>query len=615
MDEEIIFTRTSDDANSVTSNLSNQTRRSQRDRDRTSPTLLETLLQPSHRDTLQESSPIQLRPSFQPTSTPTPVPPSIPVNSVPTSTAPMTTVPKSYMLNGVMVTMNASKSTRVTNGVLYPKALRVAFKDKQRIELITMIKAKQQKPFHAVTISVNDPEKLMNTHSISKLLEECKRNLSQYDLIDVFTIVLPEPASFVPGHAQFSLLQVDSNPLQPAPLQYDLFTDYLQIPLQQVVDSSKWYSAFAPSDQVMQENLDLSFAYFEKNVQPELFSRVHSKMMDYDPDARGGPLFLKLLLDQVTTTSEANLASLILIIDTYKIKGTCIGEDISKVVDMFKSIFENISSLKHGALPADSVKKLLQVFQTTSVDDFNELFANMLKQLTNAEIQAAINPSYVFTLNAQGASVLGNDMKSVKFTLEYADKAYHNFVREGKWDACLQKPPGSSSFVAAGVPLQPPGSDQPPPTGHKNACFNCGGDHHIRDCTVPRDRARIAKNRSLHPHGARAPDGSTQPTRFQGRTPSLKWRKPEEGEHNKRIIDQKPYTWDPNSGFTGRWILDVTPGSGQPNGGSIPVPQANLSTPPVADAQVVDPPVPTPGERKLQLHLQMTRLQNELDNL
>ena len=46
------------------------------------------------------------------------------------------------------------------------------------------------------------------------------------------------------------------------------------------------------------------------------------------------------------------------------------------------------------------------------------------------------------------------------------------------------------------------------------------------------------------------------------------------------------------------------------------VPQANISsTTPVADAQVIDPPVPTPGERKLQLHLQMTRLQSKLDNL
>ena len=105
-------------------------------------------------------------------------------------------------------------------------------------------------------------------------------------------------------------------------------------------------------------------------------------MMDYDHDARVGPLFLKLLLDQVTTTSETNLTSLILIIDTYKIKRTYIGEVISKV----KSIFKNISSLKHCTLPADAVKKLLQVFLTTSVDDFNELFANMLKQLANAEI-------------------------------------------------------------------------------------------------------------------------------------------------------------------------------------------------------------------------------------
>jgi len=105
----------------------------------------------------------------------------------------MTTVPKSYMLNGVLVTMNASKSTRVTNGVLYSKSLRLAFKDKQLIELITMIKAKQQKPFHAVTISVNDPEELMNTHSISKLLEECKRNLSQYDLINVLFYQNPFP--------------------------------------------------------------------------------------------------------------------------------------------------------------------------------------------------------------------------------------------------------------------------------------------------------------------------------------------------------------------------------------------------------------------------------------
>ena len=48
---------------------------------------------------------------------------------------------------------------------------------------------------------------------------------------------------------------------------------------------------------------------------------------------------VKLLLGQVTTSIETNLAVLILIIDTYKIKSNCTGEDISKAVDIFKSVF------------------------------------------------------------------------------------------------------------------------------------------------------------------------------------------------------------------------------------------------------------------------------------
>lgn len=44
-----------------------------------------------------------------------------------------------------------------------------------------------------------------------------------------------------------------------------------------------------------------------------------------------------------------------------------------------------------------------------------------------------------------------------------------------------------------------------------------------------------------------------------------KWHTPEESEFNKRIIDGKPHTFDPNGGFSGngRWILDDTPTSGE----------------------------------------------------
>ena len=70
-----------------------------------------------------------------------------------------------------------------------------------------------------------------------------------------------------------------------------------------VIATKETYSGFVPKEQFMQENLDWSFAYFEKNVQPKLYARVHSKWMDFDSNSRGGSLFLKLLLDQVTTTS------------------------------------------------------------------------------------------------------------------------------------------------------------------------------------------------------------------------------------------------------------------------------------------------------------------------
>lgn len=32
----------------------------------------------------------------------------------------------------------------------------------------------------------------------------------------------------------------------------------------------------------------------------------------------------------------------------------------------------------------------------------------------------------------------------------------------------------------------------------KTTCFNCGGDHLLDNCAIPRDQKRIAKNRSAH---------------------------------------------------------------------------------------------------------------------
>eukprot|EP00536_Pseudo-nitzschia_multiseries_P005461 jgi/Psemu1/12616/gm1.12616_g len=111
------------------------------------------------------------------------------------------------------------------------------------MDLLKRIEAKQQQLFHSITVSKNYPEKLTNTHSISKLLEENQCNLIKYDLQDVFTIIVPEDKAFdeTPGNLDFGKLK-------------------------QVGTSSRLYLEFVEDGHLIHENLVWSFIYYEKNL-------------------------------------------------------------------------------------------------------------------------------------------------------------------------------------------------------------------------------------------------------------------------------------------------------------------------------------------------------------
>jgi hypothetical protein len=130
-------------------------------------------------------------------------------------------------------------------------------------------------------------------------------------------------------------------------------------------------------------------------------------------------------------------------------------------------------------------------------------------------------------------------------------------------------------------------------------CFNCGGPHHLRFCPKPRDQATIDKNRATHPTGS----SQRQPTGFRGRhagrpyTRPTKWRLPEEAENNKRVIDNKPYTFNPTNK---RWEPDTTPDSGQqqlPAVNIVPPTTPSAAQPP-SPSPLAQPPKPTAGDMK-----------------
>jgi hypothetical protein len=168
--------------------------------------------------------------------------------------------------------------------------------------------------------------------------------------------------------------------------------------------------------------------------------------------------------------------------------------------------------------------------------------------------------------------------------LEYAGKVYYTLCQRGAWDKCLQQVPGESAHINPNGdgPLSSDGSH------FEMRCFNCGGPHHLRLCPKPRNQTTVDKNRSTHNSSS---SSSRQPTGFRGNnrpwTRPTKWRLPEEGKNNKRVIDNKPYTFNPTSK---RWELDSTLDSGQQQ---LQLPTVANVVPPTTPSAPTLPPSPS----------------------
>ena len=429
----------------------------------------------------------------------------------------------SYQLFGGNVVINTTPETSVTQEVLLTNEARSKLDGDAKMKLLDRIKSVQQPLYEMLSVSINNPDRLTNTHSLANLLTENEVNFRQYDLLRPYEIVYPTTGS---------ALEMDGN----APKTHNLFVDYMNITAQNVANSSRWYRQFLPITTNIQEDLNWTLAYYKKNTAPDLYQKVYKRMVTYDRATHGGPLFLKILLDLVTTTGEANLRALKEIVNSYSIKTMCPGEDIQKVTDQLQTVYRNIDALTKGKLPDDAALRLLRIMQTTSVPTFNTTFAGQETELTQQEIHRSINPDY----KSNGVEYK-NELDTILHILMFADNLFIRLKQDGTWDKCLQRPPGQSTFVA--VDANSPKAN-PPPFTWTTRCFNCGQDHKLNDCPFARDEQRIKTNRYKHPSNERY------------RLRLKKFKPPLEHENGCRVIDGKPHKWNPTGGRNkkGRWI-------------------------------------------------------------
>ena len=121
----------------------------------------------------------------------------------------------------------------------------------------------------------------------------------------------------------------------------------------------------------MHEDVNWSMQYFKNNVDAVAFAHCHAQYMLFPVNQRGGPLFLKILIDHLTTSDNCPKESLLKSVKVYKI--TSIGiKDIQQAYNQLLAVAETLYVLNDNVLPPNMIKVYLEIFTTTSCTKFNE---------------------------------------------------------------------------------------------------------------------------------------------------------------------------------------------------------------------------------------------------
>ena len=183
-------------------------------------------------------------------------------------------------------------------------------------------------------------------------------------------------------------------------------------------------------------------------------------MNAFNTVAHGGPLFLKVLLDQVTINSESVLRSFLQLIKTCEIKGNDANksENTDKVVEELRRIIKAVFALKEGQAPEDLVLDLLRIFQTTGAPTFNNHFVLFENDCRRASIHRSIDPDC-----KSDGPVTSNNEDAALCVLTFAEKACWIAVENAEWDKCLNQEPGKAAFVQQSppTPTAPPAALPP----------------------------------------------------------------------------------------------------------------------------------------------------------
>ena len=407
------------------------------------------------------------------------------------------------VIGGVTITVaQTEKRVDETTTAFYPKAGRELLTGDKLTDLFIKAVAESQKKYDFINLEIEDPEMLTDTYNLEMAIDKTKSNHTRFDMHDVFTIIDPDNGF----------------------KETDLYTSHSTLTEADVAKSNQWYMTMTedPHNKWFRQNMKLTYEYFINNVEEKLAMKVKETYMNYPVKQRGGPLFFKIMIDILQNNSSEAAQYLISTVKNINIS-TYDGENVNEVVSLIRGAtnrLNNLSSSKKDLIPEDFLTDIIKIFQTTSVPEFNNLF-------TYYSHASEVN---TFLMGASAPTV------TIEQILKFAEIQYRKFSQSGKWTGATTKLTETSFFSKAA-----------------NKCFNCGGDHHLSQCTVPKNDARIKANYKLFQNNKKKVTASISSP--QRNTPSSSEKKrsgkfapptaAEKANNNRRIIDGKEhfYFW------------------------------------------------------------------------
>ena len=433
--------------------------------------------------------------------------------------------------------------TQTTEAPSYPLEDRLKMVRQSEIE---DLKEKATKGNRVKFTVFNPQEKsqdiLNETTSLEGNISDLTAHLVKYDMKGVFNIKEPDP----------------NNP-QKLKVVGNLLQDYATITIKQIRKSNLWYSQQPKGayKRVFKENLDWSESYLDNSVSQQLRIRVTEKYRAFASAQRGGPLFFKLIMDELVINTREVADHLVDKLKAYKLSKVK-GEDVTAMTRIVRASVRRLKNMKDPVsgtsyLPKDLAKKLLDILQTSLVPDFNKRF-QMRKEIAEAAYGSG-DPDY-------------GDVEDI---LKQADKEYAEMMRLGTWLGT--NPSGEqheSSFTAnrrngGRQGNQNGGRRNHNPNWKKEAtCFNCKKKGHlVDDCRKPLDQERIARNKKKFEKDKKqrsSNSNSSSKTETKEKNGSNKglWTPPSAHEArfgNKRIIHGAVRIYDPE---TKKWNIEKT---------------------------------------------------------